>query len=83
MKELERRFARELFTEVLADVARHRFLLTADRGFADREFFSLVSELGVRFVIRTKANIKVLIGRQWCRLGTLRLPGREHPAQAS
>jgi hypothetical protein len=73
----EREFLRLLFSEVLSGVVRRRFLLTADRWFADVDVFDLLDELGVSFVIRTKSNYKVRIGEQWRRLDSLRWRGNQ------
>jgi len=70
----ERDFVRQLFTEVLAGIARRRLLLTADRAFADVHLMDLLDALRVGFVIRAKANIKVYANQQWQKLHQLRLP---------
>ena len=46
MSHYEREFVRVLFGEVLADMARRRFVLTADRWFADVALLDLLEELG-------------------------------------
>jgi hypothetical protein len=68
----EREFVRALFTEVLCGVARRRFVLTADRWFADVDLLDLLDELGVSYVIRTKSNYKVRVGAKWLRLDALK-----------
>ena len=50
-------------------------IITADRAFADVEFFDLLSDLGVSFVIRSKGSVKVLTQEGWRKLSTLRLKG--------
>jgi len=59
----ERQFLRTLFADVLSGVARRRFVLTADRWFADVDLLDLLDELGVSYVIRTKANYHVRVAR--------------------
>jgi hypothetical protein len=65
-------FVRTLFAEVLSGVARRRFVLTADRWFADVDLLDLLNELGVSYVIRTKASYHVRIEGCWRRLDSLR-----------
>jgi hypothetical protein len=73
----EREFLRLLFSEVLRGVSRRRFLLTADRWFADVDLFDLLDELGVSFVIRTKSNYKARVGDAWRRLDSLPWRGNQ------
>lgn len=68
----EREFVRTLFADVLCGVARRRFVLTADRWFADVDLLDLLDELGVSYVIRTKSSYKVRIEGRWRRLDSLR-----------
>jgi hypothetical protein len=68
----ERQFVRTLFAEVLGGVARRRFVLTADRWFADVDLLDVLNELGISYVIRTKANYHVRVEGRWCRLDSLR-----------
>jgi len=75
MSRMEREFLRRLFQEVLKPVARRRFLLTADRWFADLDLLDLLDELGVSYVIRTKSSYKVRIDNEWRCLGSLRFAG--------
>lgn len=72
MSTYERQFVRALFADVLCTVARRRFVLTADRWFADVDLLDLLNELGVSYVIRTKANYHVRVGGSWRRLDSLR-----------
>jgi hypothetical protein len=67
----EREFVRALFADVLSGVPRRRFILTADRWFADVDLFDLLNELGVSYVIRTKSNYKVRVEDRWRRLDAL------------
>jgi hypothetical protein len=71
----QREFARRLFGEVLAEVARRRFILTADRWFADVDLLDLLDELGVSYVIRTKSSYKVRVDNEWRKLDSLRWRG--------
>lgn len=72
MSRYEREFVRALFADVLGGVARRRFVLTADRWFADVDLLDLLNELGVSYVIRTKANYHVRVEGRWRRLDSLR-----------
>jgi|SRR2546423_2079962 len=67
----EREFVRLLFGEVLEGVARRRFILTADRWFADVALLDLLNELGIAYVIRTRASYKVLVDGRWRKLSSL------------
>ena len=66
----EREFVRGLFEGVLASVERRRFILTADRWFADVDLLDLLDELGVSYVIRTKSSYKVRVEGRWRKLGS-------------
>lgn len=68
----EREFVRALFAEVLCGVARRRFILTADRWFADVDLLDLLNELGVSYIIRTKSNYKVRVAGRWRTLDALK-----------
>jgi hypothetical protein len=70
-------FVRLLFSEVLRGVACRRFILTADRWFADVDLLDLLNELGISYVIRTKSSYKVLLDGQWRKLGSLRWRGNQ------
>lgn len=72
MSTYEREFVRVLFAEVLCGVACRRFVLTADRWFADVDLLDLLNDLGVSYVIRTKANYHVRVEGRWRRLDSLR-----------
>jgi hypothetical protein len=72
MSRYEREFVRTLFADVLCSVARRRFVLTADRWFADVDLLDLLNDLGVSYVIRTKASYHVRIEGRWRRLDSLR-----------
>ncbi len=68
----ERQFVRAHFAQALCGVSRRRFVLTADRWFADVAVLDLLNELGVSYVIRTKANYPVRVAGRWCRLESRR-----------
>ncbi len=70
-------FVRSLFGEVLRGVERRRFVLTADRWFADVDVLDSLGELGVSYVIRTKSNYKVRVEGRWRRLDSLRWRGNQ------
>src|SRR5918911_1859698 len=73
----EGELVRLLFEKVLGGVARRRFILTADRWFADVDLLDLLNDLGVSYVIRTKSNYKVLVAGGWCRLDSLKWRGNQ------
>jgi hypothetical protein len=73
----EREFVRALFEQVLAAVERRRFILRADRWFADVDLLDLLDAMGVSYVIRTKSSYKVRVGDQWRKLGSLRWRGNQ------
>jgi len=73
----ELEFVRHLCDEVLAEVARRRLVLTADRWFADVDLLDLLDELGISYVIRTKSNYKVRVDAQWRRLDALGWRGNQ------
>jgi hypothetical protein len=68
----EREFVHALFADVLCGVESRRFVLTADRWFADACLLDLLGELGVSYVIRTKSNYHVRVESQWRRLDSLK-----------
>lgn len=68
----EREFVRVLFDDVLYGMARRRFVLTADRWFADVDLLDLLNDLGVVYVIRTKSNYHVRVEGGWRRLDALK-----------
>lgn len=70
---MERGFVQLLFAEVLCDVTRRRFIVTADRGFADVAFFEVLDHLGISFIIRTKSSTTVRVDSEWRQLTTLRM----------
>jgi hypothetical protein len=75
MQRYELAVIRRAVTRVLRKVGRRRVRVTADRGFADVALFTLLSDLGVAFVIRVKKSTKICIAGVWRRLDTLRFAG--------
>src|SRR4249920_667393 len=58
-------------------VGKRRVIVTADRGFADVALFTLLSQLGVTFIIRVQAGTHVSFQGKWRKLGHLRFRGYE------
>jgi len=77
MSRYQREFARRLFGEVLRGVERRRFILTADRWFADVDLLDRLDELGVSYVIRTKSSYKVRVEGGWREVGSLGWRGNQ------
>ena len=75
MKRYELAVIRRAVTRVIRKVGRRRVRVTADRGFADVALFTLLTELGVAFVIRVKKSTKICLAGVWRQLHTLRFPG--------
>jgi hypothetical protein len=75
MKRYERAVIRRAVTRVIHMVGRRRVRVMADRGFADVALFTLLTELGVTFVIRVKKSTKICIAGVWQKLNTLRFAG--------
>ena len=75
MKRYEVAVIRRAVTRVIRKVGRRRVRVTADRGFADVALFTLLSDLGVAFVIRVKKSTKICLAGAWQRLDTLRFAG--------
>src|SRR5919199_346544 len=75
MKRYEAAVLRRAVTRVIRKVGRRRVRVTADRGFADVALFTLLSDLGVAFVIRVKKSAKICIAGVWHKLDTLRFAG--------
>jgi len=73
----EREFIRKVFEQVLCGLAHSRFIVTTDRGFADVETFDLLNKLGVAFVCRTKANVKIKWHGKWVKLGEVVMRGNQ------
>src|SRR5215510_560663 len=70
MKRYEAAVIRRAVTRVIRKVGRRRVRVTADRGFADVELFTLLSNLRIAFVIRVKKSTKVCIAGAWRPLNT-------------
>jgi len=75
MKRYELAVVKRAFKLIFQYVAPQRVRLTADRGFADVDLFTLLDALGIRYIIRVKGDVKVELHGQWCKLNTLRFPG--------
>lgn len=75
MKRYELAVIRRAVTRVIQKVGRRRVRVTADRGFADVVLFTLLTTLGVAFVIRVKKSTKICIAGVWRQLDTLRFAG--------
>jgi hypothetical protein len=75
MKRYELAVMRRAVTRVVRMVGRRRVRVTADRGCADGALFTLLTELGVAFVIRVKKSTKICSAGVWRQLHTLRFPG--------
>jgi hypothetical protein len=78
MQRYELAVIRRAVTRVIQKVGRQRVRVTADRGFADVALFTLLSDLGVAFVIRVKKSTKLCLAGVWRQLDTLRFPGNTH-----
>src|SRR4030095_12210117 len=77
MKRYELAVIRRAVGRVAQAVGKRRVIVTADRGFADVALFTLLIQLGVRFIIRVKAGTHVACQGQWRKLGQLRFRGHE------
>jgi hypothetical protein len=75
MKRYERAVIRRAVARVIRKVGRRRVRVTADRGFADVELFTLLTDLRVAFVIRVKKSTKIWLAGVWRPLDTLRFAG--------
>ena len=75
MKRYELAVIRRAVTRVIRKVGCRRVRVTADRGFADVALFTLLTDLGVAFVIRVKKSTKICLAGVWRKLHTLRFPG--------
>jgi hypothetical protein len=75
MKRYELAVIRRAVTRVIRKVGRRRVRVTADRGFADVALFTLLTALGVAFVIRVKKSTKICLAGVWRKLNTLHFPG--------
>ena len=75
MKRYELAVMRRAVTRVIRKAGRRRVRVTADRGFADVALFTLLTDVGVAFVIRVKKSTKICIAGVWRPLDTLRFAG--------
>jgi hypothetical protein len=75
MQRYELAVMRRAVTRVIRKVGHRRVRVTADRGFADVALFTLLTALGVAFVIRVKKRTTIGIAGGWRRLDTLRFAG--------
>src|SRR5262247_2628953 len=75
MKRYELAVIRRAVTRVIRKVGRRRVRVTADRGFAEVALCTLLSDLGVAFVIRVKKSTKLCLAGVWRQLDTRRFPG--------
>lgn len=77
MKRYEMAVIRRALSRVTQAVGKRRVIVTADRGFADVTLFTLLSQLGVTFIIRVKAGTHVYFQTRWQKLGQIRFRGNE------
>src|SRR3989442_14942673 len=77
MKRYELAVIRRAVGRVAQAVGKRRVIVTADRGFADVALFTLLSQLGVTFIIRVQAGTHVYFQDAWRKLGQLRFRGHE------
>jgi hypothetical protein len=77
MKRYELAVIRRAVGRVAQAVGKRRVIVTADRGFADVALFTLLSQLGVTFIIRVKAGTHVAFQGKWSKLGQWRFRGHE------
>src|SRR5216683_3264143 len=77
MKRYELAVIRRAVGRVAQAVGKRRVIVTADRGFADVALFTLLSQLGVTFIIRVQAGTHVAFQGKWRKLGQLRFRGNE------
>ena len=77
MKRYELAVIRRAVGRVAQAVGKRRVIVTADRGFADVALFTLLSQLGVTFIIRVQAGTHVSFQGKWRKLGQLQFRGNE------
>lgn len=78
MKRYEIAVIRRAISRVAQAVGKRRVIVTADRGFADVGLFRLLSQLGIRFIIRVKSGTNVYFQNHWIHLGQIKFRGNEH-----
>ena len=74
---LKGRMKRYELAVIAQAVGKRRVIVTADRGFADVALFTLLSQLGVTFIIRVQAGTHVSFQGKWRKLGQLQFRGNE------
>lgn len=77
MKRYERAVIRRAVGRVVQAVGKRRVIVTADRGFADVALFTVLSQLGMTFIIRVQAGTHVYFQKAWRKLGRIRFRGNE------
>src|ERR671932_114959 len=77
MQRYELAVIRRAVGRVAQAAGKRRVIVTADRGFADVALLTLLSQLGITFIIRVKAGTHVSFRGKWCKLGQLRFRGHE------
>src|SRR5882762_7496160 len=77
MQRYELAVIRRAVGRVARAVGKRRVIVTADRGFADVALFTLLSQLGITFIIRVTAGTPVYVEGRWQKLGQLRFRGNE------
>ena len=77
MKRYEMAVIRRALSRMIQAVGKHRVIVSADRGFADVTLFTLLSQLGVTFIIRVKAGTHVYLQTRWQKLGQIQFRGNE------
>ena len=66
---------RRAVRRIIRKVGRRRVCVTADRSFADVALLTLLTDVGVAFVIRVKKSTKSCIAGVWRQLDPLRCAG--------
>jgi Transposase DDE domain len=75
MQRYELAVIRRAVMRIIRKVGRRRVRVTADRGFADVALLTLLTDLGVAFVIRVKKSTKICLAGVWRQLDTRRFAG--------
>lgn len=75
MRRYEMAVIKRILKQVRGRIGRRRFIITADRGFADVELAQLFESFQVEYIIRVKKSTKVLVKGEWRNLGDLRFEG--------
>ena len=77
MRRYEMAVIKRAFAIIFSSIAPPRIRLTADRGFADTDLFTLLDQWGIRFIIRVRGSVKVRREGKWIKLNRLRFLGNE------